>query len=190
MARRHNSAERFAENSAYQTCRRNRVDMSCTLYRKVAIRTERHKHCFKYFRWETGVRQMKRMFLVPMIGVVFGCLMYGVSARDLGQWEAIDPAVKAWFESLMQPDIPQASCCGEADAYWADSYEVDGDKYVAIITDTRPDEPLRRKHIEIGTKIVVPNYKLKYDKSNPTGHGIIFLSRADYVYCYVAPGGV
>jgi hypothetical protein len=133
---------------------------------------------------------MKRIFLVPMIGVVFGCLIYGVSARDLGQWESVDPAIKAWFESLMQPDIPQASCCGEADAYWADSYEVDGDKYVAIITDPRPDEPLRRKHIEIGTRIVVPNYKLKYDKSNPTGHGIIFLSRADYVYCYVAPGGV
>ena len=78
----------------------------------------------------------------------------------------------------------------EADAYWADSYEVDGDKYVAIITDPRPDEPLRRKHVDIGTKIVVPNHKLKYDQSNPTGHGIIFLSRGDYVYCYVAPGGV
>jgi hypothetical protein len=36
----------------------------------------------------------------------------------------------------------------------------------------------------------VPNHKLKYDQSNPTGHGIIFLSRGDYVYCYVAPGGV
>ena len=85
---------------------------------------------------------------------------------------------------------PAASCCGEADAYWADSFEVDGDKYVAIITDPRPDEPLRRKHIDIGTRIVVPNHKLKYDQSNPTGHGIIFLSRGDYVYCYVAPGGV
>ena len=56
--------------------------------------------------------------------------------------------------------------------------------------DSRPDEPLRRKHVDVGTRIVVPNHKLKYDQSNPTGHGIIFLSRGDYVYCYVAPGGV
>jgi hypothetical protein len=129
---------------------------------------------------------MKRIVL----GLAFGCLIGVVNARDLGQWESTDPTVREWYQALMQPDIPSASCCGEADAYWADSYQVEGDKYVAIITDTRPDEPLRRKHLEIGTKIVVPNNKLKFDRSNPTGHGIIFLSKGDYVYCYVAPGGV
>jgi hypothetical protein len=129
---------------------------------------------------------MKRIVFV----LAFGCLIGVASARDYGQWEGTDPAIREWYQALMQPDIPAASCCGEADAYWADSYEVDGDKYVAIITDPRPDEPLRRKHLEIGTRIVVPNYKLKFDQSNPTGHGIIFLSRGDYVYCYVAPGGV
>jgi hypothetical protein len=129
---------------------------------------------------------MMRIVLV----LVFGCVISAVWARDLGQWEAGDPAIRAWYQGLMQPDIPSASCCGEADAYWADSYEVAGDQYVAIITDPRPDEPLRRKHLEIGTRIVVPNHKLKFDQSNPTGHGIIFLSRGDYVYCYVAPGGV
>jgi hypothetical protein len=129
---------------------------------------------------------MKRIVL----GLAFGCLIGVVNARDLGQWESTDPTVREWYQALMQPDIPSASCCGEADAYWADSYQVEGDKYVAIITDTRPDEPLRRKHLEIGTKIVVPNNKLKFDQSNPTGHGIIFLSKGDYVYCYVAPGGV
>ena len=125
-----------------------------------------------------------------VLGAVFGCLMSIANARDLGQWESVNPEIREWYQALMQPDNPAASCCGEADAYWADSFEVDGDKYVAIITDPRPDEPLRRKHIDVGTRIVVPNHKLKYDKSNPTGHGIIFLSRADYVYCYVAPGGV
>jgi hypothetical protein len=125
-----------------------------------------------------------------VLGAAFGCLINGVEARDLGQWEAGDPVVREWYQALMQPDNPAASCCGEADAYWADSFEVDGDRYVAIITDPRPDEPLRRKHIDIGTRIVVPNHKLKWDQSNPTGHGIIFLSRGDYVYCYVAPGGV
>jgi hypothetical protein len=133
-----------------------------------------------------GSAAMKRLVL----GAALGCVMSVANARDLGQWESVNPEVREWYQALMQPDNPAASCCGEADAYWADSFEVDGDKYVAIITDPRPDEPLRRKHIDVGTRIVVPNHKLKYDKSNPTGHGIIFLSRADYVYCYVAPGGV
>ena len=131
---------------------------------------------------------MKRMILV----LAFGCVMGVVNARDLGQWGASnnDPAIREWYQALMQPDMPNASCCGEADAYWADSYQVDGDRYVAIITDPRPDEPLHRRHIDIGTKFVVPNHKLKYDASNPTGHGIIFLNLYDFVLCYVPPGGV
>ena len=112
-----------------------------------------------------------------VLGAAFSCVLSVANARDLGQWEATEPHIRQWYQALMQPDNPAVSCCGEADAYWADSFEVDGDKYVAIITDPRPDEPLRRKHIDVGTKIVVPNHKLKYDQSNPTGHGIIFLSR-------------
>ena len=112
------------------------------------------------------------------------------SARDVGQWENSDATVRAWYRDLMQPDAPGVPCCGEADAQWADSFEVQGDQYVAIITDTRDDAPLKRKHVDAGTKIVIPNEKLKYDQSNPTGHGIVFLSMYGYVYCYVAPGGV
>ena len=131
----------------------------------------------------------KRMFLVRMIGVVFGCLMYGVSARDLGQWESGRSGHQGVVEFFYSRIFPRRRVAAKP-MLMGGFDEVDGDKYVAIITDPRPDEPLRRKHIEIGTRIVVPNNKLKYDKSNPTGHGIIFLSRADYVYCYVAPGGV
>jgi hypothetical protein len=82
------------------------------------------------------------------------------------------------------------SCCGEADAYWADSFEVDKKtgNWVAIITDTRPDEERKRKHIPPGTRIVVPKWKLygqsdpdnptvrKFNPGNPTGHGIIFIN--------------
>ncbi len=115
-----------------------------------------------------------------------------VSARDLGQWNMSPPEVRSWYQGLMQPDNPAVSCCGESDAYWADSFDVVDGKYVAIITDDRPDEPLRRKHIDIGTRIPIPNHKLvdATKQQNPTGHGIVFLSRGDYVYCYVAPGGV
>jgi hypothetical protein len=111
-------------------------------------------------------------------------------ARDLGQWQNSDPDLRAWYQGLMQPDVPNASCCGEADAYWADEVHVRGGKTFATITDDRPDEPRGRPHIENGTEIEIPDNKLKWDRSNPTGHGVVFLSRAGYVFCYVQPGGV
>jgi hypothetical protein len=51
-----------------------------------------------------------------------------MNARDLGQWD--DPAnaeLKNWYQALKQPDNPAATCCGEADAYWADAFEATSD---------------------------------------------------------------
>lgn len=128
-------------------------------------------------------------FIIIAFALVFGGLA-SLLARDAGQWEATDTAVGAWYRELMQPDNPAVSCCGQADAYHADSFEAQGDQYVAIITDTRDDAPLGRPHIAPGTKIVVPKHKLKYDAGNPTGHGVIFVNGARDVLCYVVPGGV
>lgn len=111
-------------------------------------------------------------------------------ARDLGQWEGSDPAVREWYQSLMRPDAPSASCYGEADAYWADEVHVRGGKTFARITDDRPDEPLGRPHLEIGTEIEIPPEKLKWDRSNPTGHNILFVSRALYAWCFVQSSGI
>ncbi len=110
-------------------------------------------------------------------------------ARDLGQWDGVDPLYRQWFNGLMRPDYPNLTCCGVADAYWADSYEVKGDQYVAIITDTRDDILLGRPHIENGKRVAVPNTKIKWDRGNPTGHGIIFIGGGGEVYCYLPPGG-
>jgi hypothetical protein len=63
-------------------------------------------------------------------------------------------------------------------------------RYVAIITDPRDDEPLGRRHRDIGTRIVVPKNKIKWNEGNPVGHGIIFLNRADSVFCYLPPLGI
>lgn len=109
-------------------------------------------------------------------------------ARDNGQWAGSPAAVRAWFEGLMQPDDPYRSCCGEADAFEADTFEVQGDHYIAIITDGKGMIPN-------GTRLSVPNSKMKWDAGNPTGHGIIFVAPGPQifqrtVYCYVAPGGV
>lgn len=119
------------------------------------------------------------------------CLLAPAHGRDDGQWDGHDAGVRQWFQRLMQPDNPRVPCCGEADAYYADSFEVDGDRYVAIITDERDDAPLRRPHIAPGTRVPVPNHKLKFDEGNPTGHGVIFMRASDgFVFCYIAPGGV
>lgn len=110
-------------------------------------------------------------------------------ARDLGQWEASDQAIRKWYRELMRPDAPNSSCCGEADAYWCDDYFARGGKAYCRITDDRPDGPLGRPHVEIGTEIEIPPEKLKFDRGNPTGHSIVFLSVTGYTFCYVQGGG-
>lgn len=129
---------------------------------------------------------MKVVFWLVLIIVLTLGIFSHAHAHDMAH-----PEDDAWYESLMQPDYPLVPCCGEADAYWADSFEQQDGQYVAIITDDRDDKLLHdRRHIDIGTKFVVPNYKIKWDQGNPTGHGVIFVNRGDYVLCYVPPGGV
>jgi hypothetical protein len=129
--------------------------------------------------------------LISTVGAaVFVLSICKAPARDLGQWDGVDPLHRQWFNGLKQPDVPYLSCCGEADGYWADSYEVKGDQYVAIITDTRDDTKLgRAQHIEAGTRVAVPNNKIKWGSGNPTGHGIIFIGLGGDVFCYLPPGG-
>jgi hypothetical protein len=120
--------------------------------------------------------------------LVAAFLLSPALARDNGQWGGSPASVRQWFQSLMQPDNPAMSCCGEADAFEADTFEVEGDHYVAVITDGRGE-------IKNGTRIEVPNNKMKWDAGNPTGHGVIFLGAMNErglrnLYCYVAPGGV
>jgi hypothetical protein len=125
-----------------------------------------------------------------VVGLAIGMLLGSV--RGAKAHDHDHPEQNEWYQSLMQPDNPTMSCCGEADAYWADDVHFrDGKTYVTI-TDDRDDGPLKRPHIANGTEIEVPNNKLKWDRGNPTSHGVIFLSPHPYnfVYCYVQPGGV
>ena len=112
------------------------------------------------------------------------------SAHDDGQWGSSDPAVKKWYQELRQPDVPTASCCAESDAYFADIIHVRDGKTYAVVTDDRPDEPLRRPHIPSGTEVEIPANKLKWDRGNPTGHNVLFMSRSNYVYCFVQGTGI
>ena len=122
------------------------------------------------------------LVLIPtLIGVAVSVV--AAKARDNGQWSDLPKNVRQWFQSLKQPDHPRLSCCGEADAFEADSFEAEGDHYVAIVTDGKGVIPT-------GTRIPVPNQKMKWDAGNPTGHGIIFVGPQRQVYCYVTPGGL
>lgn len=120
------------------------------------------------------------------------------------------------INKYMQPPLlangtpPQhsISCCGKADAYWADDFEVDGDQYVAIITDTRDDNLLvdesgnKRIHLAPGTHIVIPNERIitfPPQPPNTTGHGWVWVHVYEdeetgsitgrSVLCYLAPSG-
>ena len=83
---------------------------------------------------------------------------------------------------------PNASCCGEADAYYADNYRIEGSRYFAIITDDRIIEG--RSKVAVGTEIEVPARTLDiYRQGNPTGHVIIFLAGGQYPICYFPQTG-
>jgi len=140
--------------------------------------------------------------VLGVAGIICLGLAGVASGRNLGQWDPNDP-VTQWFAALMQPDNPKESCCGEADAYWADEVHVEpdgngGQIVVAVITDTRDDAPLKRIHEDVGTRYVVPPNKITRKDGNPTGHVIIFLGanrwhgedRIRDVVCYVMNGGV
>jgi hypothetical protein len=121
---------------------------------------------------------------LPTAALAALAMLLPAAARDNGRWPDAPANVRQWFQSLMQPDNPSLSCCGEADAFEADTFEVEGDHYVAVVTDGKGI-------VAPGTRIPVPNRKMKWDAGNPTGHGVLFLQVGTMnVYCYVAPGGV
>jgi hypothetical protein len=82
-------------------------------------------------------------------------MIASAAARDNGQWADSPAQIREWFRSLMQPDNPLVSCCGEADAF-----EVEGDHYVAVIIDG--------KWVVVnGTYIPSPIRKTKWDAAAP-----------------------
>jgi len=122
-------------------------------------------------------------FMIVLIVILYSTPV--ARAHDHGH-----PELDGWYASLMQPDNPSVSCCGKADAYWCDIINVKDNKTFCTITDDRDDAPLGRPHVPVGTQIEIPNYKLKWDRGNPTGHAIVFLSVAGHVFCFVQAGGV
>lgn len=123
--------------------------------------------------------------LAAAVIFLFFASLYPVLAHDHDH-----PELDHWYKSLMQPDNPHVSCCGKADAYWCDDIHVKDGKTFCAITDDRADAPLGRPHVPVGTVVEIPDRKLKWDRGNPTGHAVVFLSVGGAVYCFVQGGGV
>lgn len=143
----------------------------------------------------------KGLFYVVAIGVAAFALAVLASrvshARDNEEWETTPPEVRQWYRGLMRPDYPSASCCGEADAYYADkiTVEIDGNgepHVYATITDER-DIP-GRPNIPAGSRVEIPPEKYKFDSGNPTGHNVLFVRLWDDgsfgVFCFVQGAGI
>ena len=62
---------------------------------------------------------LKITFTGLMLGVVAALVIGSAGAHDPDHHEQAE-----WYQSLMQPDVLNASCCGEADAYWVDEIYV------------------------------------------------------------------
>ena len=128
-----------------------------------------------------GVIVLAALILLSPISVRYS------PARDSGQWNMTPPETRNWYESLKQPDTG-ISCCGEADSYFCDEH-AEGTQVYCIIDDDRNDDELKRNHIDNGTRIDIPPNKINHDP-NIVGHGVVFLSRNQFVWCFVGIGGV
>jgi hypothetical protein len=95
------------------------------------------------------------------------------------------PEHDRWYETLMMPDNPAVRCCGKNDEYRCDAFVRDGETWCRV-TDDRvvPNRPV----VAVGTEILIPRHKYKFDQGNPTGHTLVFGRPAGddfYVYCFV-----
>lgn len=123
-------------------------------------------------------------FLAPILVLLALLLAQPLPAHD--EHSEFDD----WYSSLKQPDNPDYSCCGIADAYWCDDIYVRKGTTYCKITDDRDDTKLRnRTHVPIGTEIEIPTTKLKFDRGNPTGHSIAFLTSGGTLLCFVQSSG-
>jgi hypothetical protein len=121
--------------------------------------------------------------LVVLVACLFG-LAYAL-AHDHDR-----PELNQWYETLMMPDNPSVRCCGKDDEYRCDAFVRDGETWCRV-TDDRvvPNRPV----VVVGTEILIPRHKYKFDQGNPTGHTLVFgkPSGGDfYVYCFVQGTGI
>ena len=96
-------------------------------------------------------------------------------------------AFAEWMMSLHQPDNPIASCCGPADQYYAISYSASAEGFNVIIQKEIIDD-IFGNYKSLQT-ISVKEDKVIWDRVNPTGRGVLFMSSNNSVYCFIPGSG-
>jgi hypothetical protein len=122
--------------------------------------------------------RISRLLVGPLIAALALGTLSSAEARDAGQWGGQSPEVQRWFQSLMQPDHPMVSCCGEADGFPVDHWESAG-----------PDGQDFQVTLEDGRSFFVPSAKAQWRYGNPTGKDILFVGAKGTIYCFVMGSG-
>lgn len=120
---------------------------------------------------------------------------------EMGTPEALK-LCRAWISGVKRPDnppdMPNRTCCGEADAFLADAFVERDGKYYAVVTEEYPDlvgddgegGSYTIKGVKKGTEVLIPPEKLNRameNGGNPSGHGIVFMRGGSEVLCYFGP---
>jgi hypothetical protein len=99
----------------------------------------------------------------------------------------INDPFSEWMKSLTRPDF-DGPCCGPSDQYYPESYWQNDDGSFEVTVN--------------GVNIHVPANKVIWDRVNPTGRGVLFMSKMFYntpvlnskiepiIYCFIAASGV
>lgn len=120
------------------------------------------------------------LYTVSLIALFIAIMAYhGARARDDGQWTNQPPDIRKWFSTVMQPENPRQSCCGEGDAF---EVALKGDNpdtsiHVAIVNG--------RGVIPDGFEIDVPRSKLQPNYGNPLDHYILFIGANGRLLCLI-----
>jgi len=138
----------------------------------------------------TAEDRMLRAFWKVLIAAVVVIVLLTVAITRALSHDHDHPEHDQWYETLMMPDNPSVRCCGKDDEYRCDAFVRDGQTWCRV-TDDRVNP--RRPPVAIGTEILIPPHKYKYNQGNPTGHTLVFgKPQGDdfYVYCFVQGTGI
>lgn len=121
---------------------------------------------------------MNRLFLLALIAPTIAL------ARPGPQWADEPQEIRQWFQSVMEPDNPTQSCCGEADAYEVEMVGNDPDGSIEVRTLAGPYEYF------VGKLYSVPREKMQTRYGNPLDKSILFLSNIGKPLCLIPKSGV
>lgn len=83
-----------------------------------------------------------------------------------------------------------SACCGTADSYCADYWELTKEGYVAVWINDTSKSPECIHHDKDGKRIAISVDKLQKEPRNTTGHGIIFINNKGEGTCYFPGAGI